>query len=258
MTSSAISVRKAADIPRHSIDASSERTHFSHLGAAVRDRFGALTVFNDDILGPSTATQPKMYEYVEVITYVVGGCFRHDDALGSDFVLQQGDVERFSFGSGAAIMATNNSDSLDLRSIVLSIDARDRAGTPSIDRRSLKRSAVGRDQPLIDIALDDTLNPSPAMSLHQRGRVAVGLPGGFEDRLRIDRDDGAYIYAVSGSVGVGDLVLTEGDVATVTDAADLKIFGDGPAHALIVVVPLKDYETADRPDAALGLLPSSP
>ena len=79
------------------------------------------------------------------------------------------------------------------------------------------------------------------MPLHQRGRVAVGLPGGFGDRIRIEQDYGAYIYAISGSVGVGDMVLAEGDVLTVTDAADLNIFGDGAAHALVVVVPLTDY-----------------
>jgi redox-sensitive bicupin YhaK (pirin superfamily) len=225
------------------MDASSARTHFSIPGsaAAVRERFGALTAFNDDVLGPSMASQPRTYAHVEVITYVVDGYFRHDDTLGSDFVLQHGDVERFSFGSGAGDMMKNNSDTSDLRSIVLSIDARDRVGTPAIDHRSLKRSAVGRDQTLIDVAIDDTRNPSPAMPLHQRGRVAVGLPGGFDDRVRIEQDYGAYIYAISGGVGVGDVVLAEGDVATVTDTADLKIFGDGPAHALVVVVPLKNY-----------------
>ena len=79
---------------------------------------------------------------------------KFDDTLGSDFVLQHGDVERFSFGSGAGDMMKNGSDSSDLRSIVLSIDARDRVGTPSIDHRSLKRSAVGRDQTLIDVSID--------------------------------------------------------------------------------------------------------
>jgi len=47
-----------------------------------------------------------------------------------------------------------------------------------------------------------------------------------------------------GSFGVGDPFLAEGDVATVTDAADLNIFGDGTAHALVVVVPFTDYEHA--------------
>ncbi len=84
------------------MDGRSASTHFSIPGAAasVHDRFGALTVFNDDVLGPSMATQPRTYAYVDVITYVVDGFFRHDDTLGSDFVLQHGDVEWFSFGSG--------------------------------------------------------------------------------------------------------------------------------------------------------------
>jgi len=47
-----------------------------------------------------------------------------------------------------------------------------------------------------------------------------------------------------GSFGVGDPFPAEGDVATVTDAADLNIFGDGTAHALVVVVPFTDYEHA--------------
>jgi redox-sensitive bicupin YhaK (pirin superfamily) len=156
--------------------------------------------------------------------------------------MEQGDAERFSYGSGAGDMTTNNSDSSDLRSIVLFIAARDRVGTPSIDHRRLKRSAAGRDQGLVDVAIDDTRDPSPAMPLRQRGRVAVGLPGGFGDRIRIEPDCGAYIYAISGGVVVGDTILAEGDAATVTDAGDLKIFGDGTAHAFVVVVPLKDYE----------------
>ncbi len=53
-----ISVRKAADIPRSWIDASSARTHFSLPGASasVPERFGASSFFNDDILGPSMDT----------------------------------------------------------------------------------------------------------------------------------------------------------------------------------------------------------
>jgi len=247
-----ISVRKAADIPRYSIDANSASTHFSIPGspAGVHERFGALSGFNDDVLGPSMATRPRMYAHVEIITYVVDGSYRHDDTLGSDFVLQHGNVERFSFGSGAGDMRKNDSDSSELRAIVLSIDARDRVGTPSIDHRSLERSAVGREQTLIDVAIDDTRTPSPAMSLHQRGRVAVGLPGGFGDRIRLEADYGAYIYAISGGVGVGDMVLAQGDVATVTERADLEIFGDGSAHALLVVVPLRNYEVATVPGTA--------
>lgn len=183
-----------------------------------------------------------MYAHVEVITYVVDGYFRHDDTLGSDFVLQHGDVERFSFGSEAGNMSRNDSDTSELRSIELSIDARDRIGMPAIDHRSIKRSAVGREQTLIDVAMDDTRNPGPAMPIRQRARVAVGLPGGFDDRIRLEQDDGAYIYAIAGNVGVGDVLLAQGDVATVMDAADLEIFGDGAAHALLVVVPLKKYE----------------
>jgi redox-sensitive bicupin YhaK (pirin superfamily) len=75
MTSPTISVRKAADIPRYSVDDGSARTHFSSPQAAARERFGALTVFNDAVLGPSMATKPRSYANVEVITYVVDGCF---------------------------------------------------------------------------------------------------------------------------------------------------------------------------------------
>jgi redox-sensitive bicupin YhaK (pirin superfamily) len=243
MALATISVRKAADIPRYAIDASSVSTHFSSAGdaAASEERFGALSIFNDDVLGPSMATRPSMYEYVERITYVVDGYFRHDDTLGNDFVLQPGDIERFSFGSGSGDMVKNNSDTNDLRSIVLSIDARDRIGALSVDHRSPERSADGQAQTLIDVAIDDTQTPSPAMSLHQRGRVAVGLPGGFRDDIRLEANYGAYIYAIAGSVGVGDVMLAAGDVATVRDATELNIFGDGTAHALVVVVPLRDY-----------------
>ncbi len=65
----------------------------------------------------------------------------------------------------------------------------------------------------------------------------MGLPGGFGERIGREHDERAYSSAILCNVGVGDMILADGDVATVTDAADVNIVRDGAAHALVVVVP---------------------
>jgi len=63
-------------------------------------QFGALRVFNDDVVAPHTGFGTHPHKEMEIITLVLDGEVTHEDSLGTKAVMRAGDVQRMSAGTG--------------------------------------------------------------------------------------------------------------------------------------------------------------
>ena len=63
-------------------------------------QFGALRVFNDDIVAPGTGFPTHPHDEMEIITIVIKGEMTHEDSMGNKAVIKAGDVQRMSAGTG--------------------------------------------------------------------------------------------------------------------------------------------------------------
>jgi quercetin 2,3-dioxygenase len=63
-------------------------------------QFGALRVFNDDIVEPGTGFPTHPHREMEIITIVLSGAVTHADGMGNKAVIRAGDVQRMSAGTG--------------------------------------------------------------------------------------------------------------------------------------------------------------
>ena len=63
-------------------------------------QFGALRVFNDDIVEPGKGFPTHPHEEMEIITIVLDGEMTHEDSMGNKTVIKAGDVQRMSAGTG--------------------------------------------------------------------------------------------------------------------------------------------------------------
>ncbi|MEA3437382.1 MAG: pirin family protein, partial [Thermodesulfobacteriota bacterium] len=63
-------------------------------------QFGALRVFNDDIVEPGKGFPTHPHEEMEIITIVLDGEMTHQDSMGNKTVIKTGDVQRMSAGTG--------------------------------------------------------------------------------------------------------------------------------------------------------------
>jgi len=63
-------------------------------------QFGALRVFNDDIVAPGTGFPTHPHREMEIITVVLSGAVTHADSMGNKAVIKAGDVQRMSAGTG--------------------------------------------------------------------------------------------------------------------------------------------------------------
>ena len=63
-------------------------------------QFGALRVFNDDVVAPGTGFPTHPHREMEIVTIVLSGEITHADSMGNSAVIRQGEVQRMSAGTG--------------------------------------------------------------------------------------------------------------------------------------------------------------
>lgn len=76
--------------------------HFSFSGYhdPARMNWGAIRVWNDDLIAPQSGFPPHPHADMEIITYVRTGAITHKDSLGNEGRTAAGDVQVMSAGSG--------------------------------------------------------------------------------------------------------------------------------------------------------------
>jgi redox-sensitive bicupin YhaK (pirin superfamily) len=62
--------------------------------------FGALRVLNDDFIAPARSFGTHPHDNMETVTVMLGGALRHEDSMGNKYVINAGEVQRMSAGTG--------------------------------------------------------------------------------------------------------------------------------------------------------------
>lgn len=63
-------------------------------------QFGALRVFNDDVVQPEMGFPTHPHQEMEIVTVALDGEMTHADSMGNKTVIRTGDVQRMSAGTG--------------------------------------------------------------------------------------------------------------------------------------------------------------
>ena len=230
-----------------SIRRSSERGHVDHgwllarhtfSFASYRDRahmgFRVLRVLNEDTIRPGQGFGKHGHEDMEIVTWVLEGALRHEDSMGQKSVLEPGDVQVMSAGTGVTHSEFNHSDDEPLRLFQLWI-LPDRSGhEPAYGERSYP--AQERRDRLCVIATGD--RDRDALPIHQDAHAYASLLGtGHEVEHELGAGRGAWIQVASGAVEVEGATLGSGDGAAVEEVRRLRIRATEDAELLLLDLP---------------------
>lgn len=184
------------------------RWHFSfdryHDPAHIH--FNTLRVFNDDTLSPGAVWPLHPHVDNEVVTYVAGGVFRHEDETGVGGLLRQGWVQHTTVGTGMWHSEINESPDEPMRFIQMWFIPSKRGLAPAVQQRAVERE--DRQGRFLALVTDDLASHPEALPLVSRAAVySCFLPAG-EDATRPLRDgyDG-YLYVLEG----GPVTITDDD-----------------------------------------------
>ena len=190
--------------------------------------WGAIRVWNDDVIAPNSGFPPHPHRDMEIVTYVRLGAITHEDSLGNAGRTGAGDVQVMSAGSGVR-HAEYNAEPEATTLFQIWIEPRVRGGAPSWGAKPFpKGERAGEWMTLASgFAGDDDALPIRADARVLGATVRAG------ERLTHDVGAGrhAYLVPATGVIEVdGERVeardgvaLAGGQTVTITALADAEI-----------------------------------
>ena len=198
--------------------------------------FGPLRVVNDDIIAPGGGFAPHPHRNMEIVTILLEGQLQHKDSLGNGRVIESGEIQYMSAGSGVVHSEYNPSKTKPTHLLQIWIEPSQKGLPPDYeDRRLLSQVRDSWRLVLSDDGRDHSMKIRQEVEL----RSAVLQPGAQLDLQVSAKLPAQWIFVISGSVQVGGETLHLGDSLGTVPNADLhfKAGGEGEAEVLVFSLP---------------------
>ena len=197
-------------------------------------QWGALRVFNDDVVQPGQGFGTHPHKDMEIITCVLDGALEHQDSLGNTGVIRKGEVQVMSAGKGIRHSEYNHSKAEPLHLLQLWIFPRKQGLEPRWEQRAFTSAlAKGKLLPVVsDGRIPQTLriDQDAAVYLSQLGAEQQVSHASAKDRK-------GYLFVISGEVSLNGKDLAAGDQARISGESQLNIRGRGESELMLLDLP---------------------
>lgn len=199
--------------------------------------FGSLRVINEDRIAPGQGFPTHSHANMEIVTYIVEGQLEHRDSLGSGSVIEAGEIQCMSAGSGISHSEYNPSATEPVHLLQIWIEPDQFDLKPGYFQQSVGGDRDFRGSKLI--ASRDGRNGS--ILLHASSDLWVGaLEKNQESCHQIIPGRQVWVQIISGSIIVNELKLSTGDGLGIDGAFDpLYLCGQSESHFLIFDIDKK-------------------
>src|SRR3989344_1316758 len=194
--------------------------------------FGLLRVLNDDWIEPGTGFGMHPHDNMEIVTIVLEGALQHTDTMGNSEAVNVGEIQRMSAGRGVRHSETNPSKRDKVHLLQIWIDPKNIDIDPTYEQRKIT---------LIKNSMTTVVSNDGPVFINQDAFFVLGqLEGGKEISYKpTKRENGVYIFVISGNVGIQHHSLKEGDAAGITDPEEIKIKAVEDSYLLVIEVPME-------------------
>jgi quercetin 2,3-dioxygenase len=192
--------------------------------------FRALRVINEDRVEPAQGFGTHGHRDMEILSYVLEGGLAHRDSTGGGGIIKPGDVQRMSAGTGVMHSEFNASRSEPVHFLQIWIVPDRRGIAPGYEQKHYPPEQ--RQGHLRLIASPDAAEGS--LKIHQDARVYSTLLGkGQTVSHALAAGRHVWVQVARGQVRLGDVVLSAGDGAAISDERSITLIGDEPAEVLL-------------------------
>jgi redox-sensitive bicupin YhaK (pirin superfamily) len=203
---------------------------FGHYYDEKHVGFGPLLVINEDKVTPAQGFGTHGHRDMEIISYVLSGGLEHKDSMGNGSVLNYGDVQRMSAGTGVRHSEFNHSHTEGVHFLQIWIQP-DRVGIPpSYEEKHFTPESKANNLRLI--ASHDGREGS--VLIHQNAAIYATIMDGsvnLEHTLAAGRQ--AYVHVIRGTATVNGTPLKGGDALKI-NGEDLITLKEAQAAELLV------------------------
>jgi redox-sensitive bicupin YhaK (pirin superfamily) len=190
--------------------------------------FRSLRVINDDRVGAGGGFGMHPHRDMEIITYVLEGSLEHKDSLGTGSVIQPGEVQRMSAGTGIRHSEFNPSEKTPVRLLQIWLLPEKQGLKPGYEQKSFPANGDGLRLLASRDGRDD------AVTIHQDVDLFAGrLTAGAKMRHALKPGRHAWIQMTKGEILLNGQRLKDGDGAALSDEPSMEIAAANPAEFLL-------------------------
>jgi hypothetical protein len=202
-----------------------------------KTNFGALRVLNDDIIAAGGGFGAHPHDNMEIATIVLKGALEHKDSMGNAGVINAGDVQVMSAGTGVTHSEFNPSATEATQSLQIWIFPKEKNIKPRYDQKSFVNALVPNQLSTL-ISPDKTA--ADTLWLNQDTTFSMG---NFDAGEKIDYafktpGNGVYVFILEGSVNIAGTLLNKRDAIGVYESKSVQIETKYKTSLLLIEVPM--------------------
>jgi quercetin 2,3-dioxygenase len=203
---------------------------FGHFMDPKRMGFRSLRVINDDRVIPGAGFDTHGHKDMEIITYVLDGALAHKDSLGTGSVIQRGEIQKMSAGSGIRHSEFNASNDNPVHFLQIWIVPQERGIAPAYEQVAIKPETVSGNFAVIG----DRDGAKGGITIHQDVTMLLAaLSDGQETTHHFKKERAGFLHVARGQITLNGEVLKEGDGAEIIDMDHITVKGMTDCEVLL-------------------------
>ncbi len=199
--------------------------------------FGALRVLNDDEVAGGMGFGRHPHDNMEIVTIPLEGALKHQDSMGNSAVIQSGEIQAMSAGTGIFHSEINANTSEAVRLLQIWV-------LPNAKNVASRYDQITLAQPLPRNAWQQIVSPNPddaGIWIHQNAWFHLGEIDENQTlnyTLR-DPENGVYAFVIEGAATVANHDLSRRDALGIQDATEFSVTATAAATRLLLIeVPM--------------------
>ena len=192
--------------------------------------FRALRVINEDRVSPTAGFGTHGHRDMEIITYVLEGALEHKDNIGNGSVIQPGEVQRMTAGTGILHSEFNHSETEAVHLLQIWLLPAQNGLSPSYEQRNFSPAKTPGKLHLV--AAKD--GREGAVTVHQDVDLyAAVLQKGDRISYTLKPQRHAWIQVARGAITLNGLSLDTSDGAAISNETEVVIEATQDAEFLL-------------------------
>ena len=191
--------------------------------------FRSLRVINDDLVMPGMGFGTHPHRDMEIVTYILSGSLEHKDSMCNGRIIQTGEVQYMSAGTGVQHSECNPSQDEAVHLLQIWIQP-DRNGlAPRYAEKSFANTPTG----VFHLVTSKT-GRDGSIAIHQDADLWLAkLGAGDSAAHQLGSGRHAWVHIAEGEVTLNGETLHGGDAAAVDEAGPLELFASKPSQVLL-------------------------
>ena len=201
-----------------------------------RMNFGVLRVLNDDRVQEGMGFETHPHDNMEIISIPLEGDLEHKDSIGNVGVIQEGDIQIMSAGTGISHSEYNKNKDKEVKFLQIWIFPKEKNLTPRYDQVSIRD--IEKENEFYQV-----LSPNKeeqGVWINQDAWFNLGkFTKGSQDQYDIQKSgNGVYVFVLEGEVEINNENLAEKDGMGIWDTESITVKATENARVLLMEVPM--------------------